>query len=1134
MKYSLNHRFQSLKKMLLWCLCIVSAGAFGGVLGFREAENIEAKQHRTEIAQTATSIKYQLGEVFQVVRNVEMLYRASETVDSEELRIAATPLMDRHPAIKDVAVFTEQRVPHQQPTDPADGLPPRIDGALGGFVGADFETNPDLTLQLYASAMGVDLESQTPHYQAFQIDGYQDAHIAVIHAFEDQEHGLDVLVRCVLLIQPSEILHVADSRKDAVVLSFDDAIWSVKPCEADASKSLCGIGVDTTFTKGDARFALSTHHNMFLTDMPLKPVLAGTIIGGLFGTICVVFARLHGIRRRFLEERSEAVEREVHEKTVELKASTMLLEQAYRESEIAAQRLRISEGQLKAQQLAVDAARTGTWDWHIPTGKVVTNSWWHEILGKEQTQDGVTIDDFEALVHPGDISEVIEAVYACHNGEVEYYDATFRMQHADGSYRWIRSIGGVIERDASGETVRMVGQHVDVTRAIKAESRLKVSEREARKLSLIVERTNSAVVLTDSFGYVVWVNHAFTEISGYRLDEVIGKKPGHVLQCESTDQETVRQIRNAVASYEPVACEILNRAKDGSEYWLALDIQPMFEDGECVGFVALETDVTERRERERMMSEARESLEQAQRVGELGSWTYDLETGHVSWSSYLYELYERDASIGPPNFEEAMACYTPSSADALQRAVDRAIETGERFTLTLETREENQTCRYIEGIGQARRDEHGKLVSLFGTARNITDQVTRERALEKAMNDARSASRAKSEFLANMSHEIRTPMTAILGYADLIEEARSEDETAEYIDTIKRNGQHLLGIINDVLDLSRIESGKLTLESIPCSPAQIVQESADLLRVRAEGKGIGLKVDVEDGVPACINGDPTRMKQVVMNLIGNAIKFTEVGSVSVRVKNANTTKDEHALRVEIEDTGPGIAPERQSAIFQTFEQEDSSMARKHGGSGLGLAICGRLAAAMDGRVTLEKSEVGKGSLFVFEFSAAAIERRGNRSTTQDRSGGRRSADGAGDAKTLEGLRVLLVEDGQDNQRLISFHLKKLGTSVEIAENGLLGVNAYKQMLEDSSPPDVILMDMQMPEMDGYTATRELRKLGATLPIIALTAHAMSGDREKCLAAGCSDYLTKPIARDTLQRAIAMAVSPDASSSREAA
>jgi PAS domain S-box-containing protein len=410
--------------------------------------------------------------------------------------------------------------------------------------------------------------------------------------------------------------------------------------------------------------------------------------------------------------------------------------------------------------------------------------------------------------------------------------------------------------------------------------------------------------------------------------------------------------------------------------------------------------------------------------------------------------------------------------------------------------------------------ESNEQLEQYAAALQSTNQ-----ALAEFNGFAEAATRAKSEFLANMSHEIRTPLTAILGYADIMLDESAGLATWEHAAVIKRNGEHLLGLINDILDLSKVEAGKLQIEPIRCSPVQLMADVISLMRVRAEAKQLKLEADFVGPLPETVFTDPLRLRQILVNLVGNAIKFTDQGEVRLAVQ-VPSDPGSPRLRFDVTDTGIGMNDEQVGKLFQPFTQVDNSSVRKLGGTGLGLCISKGMAEALGGKIEV-RSCLGKGSVFIVTINPGPLDGIPMIQDVQ-----KALLDRPPTTTTIAPSRIdlqghiLLAEDGPDNQRLIDLILRKAGADVTVVENGQLAVDAAIAAREAGKPFDLILMDMQMPIMDGYTATQQLRERGYTAPIVALTAHAMTEDANNCLDAGCDDYATKPIDRQKFLATVA--------------
>ncbi|QDU65718.1 PAS domain-containing hybrid sensor histidine kinase/response regulator [Engelhardtia mirabilis] len=586
-------------------------------------------------------------------------------------------------------------------------------------------------------------------------------------------------------------------------------------------------------------------------------------------------------------------------------------------------------------------------------------------------------------------------------------------------------------------------------------------------------------------------------------------------------------VKEAITFYAPGGREVIEAAVDkgiadgspwevylplitakGREIWVLVLGKVELVDGQPRRLYGVLRDVTEERNAEIRLRESEERLNLVVQGSSDGYWDWILGTDTIYYSPrYLgilgYEMGEVEMSM--EFFADALH---PDDADATWAAFNAHLESQRPFDVEFRMQHKDGRYRWIWSRGEALRDELGVPIRMAGVHSDITSLHEAREALEQARSAAEEASRSKSAFLANMSHEIRTPMTAILGFTELLKDQALDPRVrADHVQTIRRNGEHLLTILNDILDISKVEAGRLEVERIAMSPRAAIEDAYELMQARAEERGIDLQLEFAGGLPREFASDPVRIRQILNNLVGNAIKFTREGRVTLRAEYSPTRR---VLTFEIADTGIGMDAGQLQRLFQPFTQADSTTTREFGGTGLGLAISKRLAEALGGQLEATSSP-GVGSLFRLELSIPA-----DHAIELVDQEPRKSVDSPSAAlptpveDSLAGYRILLAEDGADNRRLISHHLLRAGAEVETVENGRLAVEAVTGRDQGALGFDVILMDMQMPELDGYGAMRELRAAGIRIPIIALTAHAMSGDRERCFDAGCDEFLTKPI------------------------
>ena len=646
------------------------------------------------------------------------------------------------------------------------------------------------------------------------------------------------------------------------------------------------------------------------------------------------------------------------------------------------------------------------------------------------------------------------------------------------------------------------------SRATELERLVTIRTTEANRLAQIAQRTANSVVITDKYGHIEWVNAGFTRVTGYTLEEIIGRKPGHVLQGAKSDRVEAERMSDAIRRGEAVSAEIVNYTKDGTDYIVSVEIEPLHDEaGVLTGFMAIESDVTEQRRAEASIRETKDMLARTSAMASVGGWEMDIASGKVLWSDEVYRIHGVPHGT-PMSLDAVLSLYRPGEREKKAAVLNAAATKGASWDLELWMVNPAGQKIWLRSRGEA-VFEKGKVVSLRAAVQDVTEQ-------HEAQVAAEEANRTKSEFLANMSHEIRTPLTAILGFTDLLREdgnvAMAPKSRLETIDTIKNAGNHLLTIINDILDLSKIEAGKMTVEAIDTPVVRVLSDVQCMMAPRAESKNVTLCTRLRTPLPELMVGDPTRLRQILMNLVGNAAKFTERGAIVVSAA-VGESQGISRLVVEVEDTGPGMTAEQADRLFAPFSQADASVTRHHGGTGLGLTISRRLARLMGGEVVLTRTAPGQGSCFRLEIPLVAVAGARQVTALSDFEL-ERAQEIVAPVGKLTG-RILMAEDGADNQRLISFHLRKAGAEVEVADNGKIALGMIEQANLDGKPFDLLLTDMQMPEMDGYTLASTLRRGGSSIAIIALTAHAMSEDRKKCVDAGCDDYASKPVDKDLL-------------------
>jgi two-component system sensor histidine kinase/response regulator len=658
------------------------------------------------------------------------------------------------------------------------------------------------------------------------------------------------------------------------------------------------------------------------------------------------------------------------------------------------------------------------------------------------------------------------------------------------------------------------------------------NERQLEKLSLAVEQSPESVVITDLAGRIEYVNEAFVQNSGYRRDEALGRNP-RLLQSGSTPADTYRSLWEALKAGKTWHGEFENRRKNGERYVEIAHIAPVRSSGRTTHYVAIKEDVTKRKLLEQELEGHRHHLESlvADRTHELRTSNRaladaeefakavaeNLPGGIAYWDRELRcrfanSVYQHWFRFQP--FQWLGKTYSDLMGESMVKLNESHIRgalagTPQSFERTLtDGRGEKLQLRVQYVPDRYGNDVRGLFVQITDiTAEQLAEANLQHlnEALVLARDRAESGSRAKSAFLANMSHEIRTPMNAIVGLTHLLHRDNGNPAQRQRLGKILTATNHLMQVINDILDLSKIESGRMSIEVIDFTLDSLLSGMLELVAERARAKGLEVVIDTA-GLPDRMRGDPTRLSQALINLLGNAVKFTERGSVTVRGEVLDESTESLRIRFVVRDTGIGIPADKISNLFNAFEQADSSTTRRFGGTGLGLAITRRLAELMGGEAGVV-SEVGVGSTFWFTACVAhpetAADARGAASEQGTRTPGAEEIL----RRDYAGARVLLAEDDPVNQEVAGDLLRGVGLTVDVAATGAQAV-----AMACNRAYELILMDLQMPQMDGIAATRALRALAALdgVAILAMTATALDEDRVACLDAGMNDLVAKPI------------------------
>ncbi len=677
----------------------------------------------------------------------------------------------------------------------------------------------------------------------------------------------------------------------------------------------------------------------------------------------------------------------------------------------------------------------------------------------------------------------------------------------------LTSLADNLEKEVEKRTQELQAVTAQLRHALadaeQANTQLRLTQKALERQLFAVDQHTIASI-TDRAGTILYANDKFVAISGHTREELIGSNH-RIINSGYHPPEFFAGLWQTIAAGQVWSGEIRNRRKDGSHYWVHATIVPFLDEaGLPYQYFSIRTDIS-------ALKQAEEALRQ--KIHALGERVKEWSCLNAVTQTLLQDELADDVILAaavriiPSGWQSPRHTCARIRIGAQCHESPGFVETGTRLATRIALADEDA---WVEVCLRDGDDRPGFLpeeqILLDSLANQIAQVMARRRAqreLIASRDAAEAASRAKSNFLANMSHEIRTPMNGILGMTDLALDTDSETERREYLEIVRKSARSLLGILNDILDLSKIEAGKLEIERLEFDPRELVNDSLRTLEARAREKGLELSSEFATGLPDRLAGDPTRLRQILLNLIGNGIKFTERGRVEVGVEVVAASGQALSVAFTVRDSGIGIATDKLATIFEAFSQADTSTTRKYGGTGLGLTITQRLVERMGGYLEVE-SRPGQGSRFRFILPMGRVVGPAPAANAPPRPAVAAGMPG-GVAHT-----VLLVEDNPVNQRLAIRLLEKWGHRVTLAANGEEAV----ARVATGERYDLVLMDVQMPVLGGLEATRRIRTLEterglAPLRIIAMTANAMHGDREACLDAGMDDYIAKPIVQAEL-------------------
>jgi len=753
------------------------------------------------------------------------------------------------------------------------------------------------------------------------------------------------------------------------------------------------------------------------------------------------------------------------------------------------------------QHLAVDGLGDGSWEYDCQRRVLTISPEYKAMAGYAAHECPSEYSGWQHYLHPDDRGLATAAWSAYWQGGADTFSCEHRLLTRSGSTKWVLSRALITKRDAAGAPLLITGINTDITANKQVAAALSVS---ALRLSTTIASLQRGILLIDENLRVVLTNAAFCRIFGLTdPPEDLTGLPYHTVVAQVAhhfdDQHYfLTYVADSIRSQQP---RLKNLVKLRNGRILQHSFIPVRDGAADIGHLWKFEDITERHNAEQVLKRQEEKYRNIIDNMQLGLVEMDLDHRVLYANQSYCQMVGYPASelLGQPLHPLIIR---PEAMPALRERLGERHQ-GIAGSYELEVRTKQGEAKWLF-IGAAPLfDEAKQPVGTIGINLDITHQKALEQSLREAKQQAENSTRAKELFLANMSHEIRTPMNAIMGMSQLLAKTPLASKQSNYLHAITTSAQNLLVIINDILDLSKLDAGKMTVERVGFNVARLCAQVEKTLLYKAEEKGLRLVIQVSPLIPDVVLGDPYRITQILLNLAGNSIKFTPKGEVTIECEVAGYVQGEVIVAFVVRDTGIGIDPAYLEHIFQEFSQEDSSITRKFGGTGLGLSICRSLARLMGGEIYIE-SEQNKGTVSHFSLFLPI-------GTVHDLPQRKSTAVELGRHPELHGKQVLLVEDNEYNRLLAKTFLTNAGLGVTEAAHGAEAVERVRRQAFD-----LILMDVQMPVMDGFEATDVMRQqLGLATPIIALTASAINGEKQKCLAAGMNDYLTKPFYEEEL-------------------